>query len=518
MKKIDQLIVRSFLPPLILWTLVAMFIFNMQFLWKYIDDIIGKGVDLKIILQLLFFQSLAMIPRAMVFGVLIASVMTMGNLAEHYELVTMKSAGVSMLRVMRPLIFFGILLAATSMLFSDRLIPATAIKFKTILRDIRNQKPALSFEEGQYNDDFKEVAIFVGKKDKNGRELHNVKIYQHNNDVGYRGHIRANTAGLYYTKDTFHTVIKTAQPDGVPALEKDTIINKSFLAIKLQNGTSYDETPPNAIKPRAYAHTQMNFETYTTMFDMSEFEFNESDQDMFKDHYTVLTISQLNNAVDSLYLMRVKRMNMLRSNAVAMFQFRREGIEENDTTTIPEGRYAKQYRPAPIKASQSPVAISSDAKPFYSNIPADKVDYIYQRAVGFGQNIRGQASGTQMYFETNKKNHVKYENEIHQKLSFAFACLLFLFIGAPMGAIIRKGGFGYPILVAFVFFMTFFVLYLAGERLVKNLTLEPWFGGWLPNLFLLPFGFYLTYKSINDTRIIKLDKVKSFFKKLFKRK
>ena len=153
-----------------------MFIFNMQFLWKYIDDIIGKGLDLSIILELLFYQSLAMIPRAMVFGVLIASVMTMGNLAEKYELVTMKSVGISLMRVLRPLIFLCLLIAGISFIFSDTFIPITATKFKTVLHDIRSQKPALSFKEGQYNDDFKEISIYVGKKNKNGRELEQIKI------------------------------------------------------------------------------------------------------------------------------------------------------------------------------------------------------------------------------------------------------------------------------------------------------------------------------------------------------
>lgn len=520
MKKIDLLIVRSFLPPLIMWTLIAMFIFNMQFLWKYIDDIIGKGLDLSIILELLFYQSLAMIPRAMVFGVLIAAVMTLGNLAEHYELVTLKSAGVSLFRIMRPLIFFGILLATVSMVFSDKFIPITALKFKSILRDIRNQKPALSFKEGQYNDDFKEVAIFVGKKGENGKELHKVKIYDHTDNQGYRGHTDAEKAGLYYTKDTIHSTIKV-QPEekGGEERSKDTIINRSFLVIKLKDGTRYSELDPKPEKPKAYPHMQMNFETYTTMFDMTEFDFKQSDKNLFKGHHSLLSIRELLHAIDSLYKLKENRLAMLKRNANSMYHFRREGVEMTDTTVLGPLQYPKQFIPAYAeKSRQLDTAAIENITSFSATIPTDKIDYLYQRAIGFCQNIKGQARGVHMYMETNKKNHVKYENEIHQKLSFAFACLLFLFIGAPMGAIIRKGGFGYPILIAFLFFMAFFVLFLAGERLAKNLTLTCWVGSWLPNLVLLPFGFYLTYKALNDTRTIRLDKVKAFFQKIFKRK
>ncbi len=518
MKKIDVLLIRSFLPPLLMWTFIAMFIFNMQFLWKYIDDIIGKGLDVGIIMELLFYQSLAMIPRAMVFGVLIAAVMTLGNLAEHYELVTLKSAGVSLFRVMRPLLFVCSFLAATSLFFSDQLIPFTALKFKTILNDVRQKKPALSFEEGQYNNDFQQVSIFVGKKGKQGKYLHQVKIYEHNNPAGYKGHTAAKRAALFFTQDTVSKTIKISQPDGKPTLEKDTIISRNFLVIKLENGTRYDELAVKPDRPKAYPHMQMNFETYTTMFDLSEFDFNQTNEDLFKNHHSLLSIKQLLRAIDSLYNLRLGRYAMLKRNADAMFQFRREGVNPSDTAAIPSHKYAKHYVPS-LAALHSPkVVLDTTLKHFGDRIPDDKAEYLYQRAAGYCRNIAGQANGVQQYMRTSEKIHVKYENEIYQKLSFAFACLLFLFIGAPMGAIIRKGGFGYPILVAFIFFMIFFVLYLAGERLAKNLALECWLGAWLPNIALFPFGFILTYKAINDTRIFDFNKIKVVAQKVFKSK
>ena len=506
MKKIDKLIVQSFLPPLVIWTFVAMFIFNMQFLWKYIDDIIGKGLDLSIIFELLFYQSLAMIPRAMVFGVLIASVMTMGNLAEHYELVTMKSAGMSLFRVMSPLIFFAFILAGVSFLFSDQLIPVTALKFKSTLYDIRKQKPALSFREGQFNDDFKKVSIFVDKKAPGGKVLKGLKIYDHQTTVGYKGQINAASGGLFYAKDTMDTSVKVTVLDST--INKDTTIQRSFLVVKLKNGTRYDEMAPDPQKPNAYPHIEMNFDSYTTLFDMSEFEFNETNKDLFKGHYSLLTTRQLLRAIDSLYKIREERYEMLKRNGDAMFHFRKEGLAELgiDTIEIMPPRYAKYYYP-PTVANAPKVSLDTSIKNFYDYVPESKRDYIYQRASRFCQNIKGQANGVAEYCKTNKGVHIEHENEIHQKFSFALACLLFLFIGAPMGAIIRKGGFGWPILVAFIFFMSFFVLFLVGERLATSLSVPCWVGSWLPNLVLLPFGLLLTHKALYDSRFISIEKI-----------
>lgn len=507
MKKIDRLVIRSFISPLVIWTFVAMFIFNMQFLWKYIDDIIGKGLDLSIILELLFYQSLAMIPRAMVFGVLIASVMTMGNLAEHYELVSMKSAGISLFRVMQPLLLFALVLATVSLLFADIVIPVTALKFKSTLYDIRRQKPALSFEEGQFNNDFQKVSIFVGKKNANGKVLEDIKIYDHTTAIGYKGQTNAETGSLFDARDTLIQKVKVTQQDTI--VEKDSTIYKTYLVVKLTNGTRYEELNPEPERPHAYPHIEMNFKSYTTLFDMSEFEFNETNENLFKGHYSLLSIGQLVDAIDSLYNRREERYILLKRNADAMFQFRREGLPKADTVELLPHRHYKSYYPPDMEIAPK-VTIDSSVKRFVDFIPKDKQDYIYQRAIGFCQNIKGQANGVKEYCKTNKRVHAEHENEIHQKLSFALACLLFLFIGAPMGAIIRKGGFGWPILVAFIFFMAFFVLFLVGERLAKNVVITCWIASWLPNLVLLPFGIFLTYKALNDSRVFNFDKIRAF--------
>lgn len=510
LKKIDRLVIGNFLPPLLIWTFIAMFIFNMQFLWKYIDDIIGKGLELQIILELLFYQSLAMIPRAMVFGLLIASVMTMGNFAEKYELVSMKSAGMSIFRIMRPLIALAAFLAIVSYYFSNNLIPYTALKFKSTLYDIRKQKPALSFQSGQFNDDFKDVAIFVDSKDKSGKTLNKLKIYDHTVAGGYKGQTNAKSGTLFFFKDTITESIKKSVAD--TTIVMDSVINKSYLVVKLKEGTRYEELIPENDRPLAYPHIEMKFETYTTAFDMSEFEFSETNENLFKGHSSLMTSSQLLRAVDSLKEKRFDRYKVFQKNADAMFYFRREGKLYSDTIELKELEYYKSYAPV-IKDHSYNIEVDTTLKKFSDLMNRAKKDYLYQRAAGFCQNIKGQSASLVEYRKTNKRIHCEHENELHQKLSFAIALILFLFIGAPMGAIIRKGGFGWPILVAFIFFMVFFVLFMIGDNLAKKGEITTWIGSWLPNLILFPFGFFLTYKSLNDSRIVSGDRWRSFLLK-----
>ncbi|MCP4440261.1 MAG: YjgP/YjgQ family permease [Aureispira sp.] len=514
MKKIDTLLVRSFIPPLITWTMVTMFIFNMQFLWKYIDDIVGKGLELSVVFELLFYQAIAMLPRALVLGITIASVMTMGNLAEHYELVTLKSAGVSLFRIMRPLIIFCAFIAMGSFIFADQLIPIAALKFKARLYDIRRQKPTLTLEKGQFNNDFKTMALYIGDKDADGKNLTDIKIYDHSQNKGNASQTNAKNGQLYYLKDTIVEKINIPGAPNEPPTTKDTIVHKSYLVVRLLNGHRYEEMEQSNKRPSLYPHMRMSFKSYTSMFDMSEFEFNETKEDLFKNHHSLMTTKQLKKAIDSLADRRTGRMEDLVKHTNSLYHYRRIGSDRPDTSDLP----ARKYTPI-ARMEQKIFDVNPDTTTIIlaAMIDASKRDYLYQRAIGFAQNIKSQASNSSKYYDKNKVDHIKHENEIHQKLSYSLACLLFLFIGAPMGAIIRKGGFGIPILVAFIFFMIFFVLYMVGERMAEGLALPCWLGAWLPNVALFPISVLLTYKAVNDSPLFRTDKIKAFFSRLFGR-
>lgn len=493
-----------FISPFLTWFLVAVFVFNMQFLWKYIDDIVGKGLELSIIFELLFYQALAMIPRALVFGVALASVMTMGNLAEHYELTSMKSAGVSLLRIMLPLMLLVGSIGVGSFMINNYAIPVAALKFKSRLHDIRKQKPALTLEEG-FNDDFKNYSIFIGRKESQGKMLHQVRIYDHTRMLGNVSQVNAERGELAFTKDG------------------------RYLVINLYEGERQEERAQNPQRPSQYPYFRIAFKQYTSLFDMSQFETTRTDEDAFTNNASLMTISQLGGAMDSLYLRgRRKIADMQRNCNPFYLGARKHGIQPPTPDTlesitldsISKPTQALAPKPTPEFTDMRPTSYlldnvvidptKSSSEPFGKSLDAKTRILAYQRGIGYARSILSNAEGGAKSIENLHSSYVEFENEIHQKLMYALACLLFLFVGAPMGAIIRKGGFGMPVLVAFVFFMAFFVLNLVGERLAKELVTPCWLGSWLPMLVLLPISCLVTYKAINDAPLINSNKWRVF--------
>jgi lipopolysaccharide export system permease protein len=488
MKKIDRLIIMSFIPPMVVWFLVAAFIFNMQFLWKYIDEIVGKDLEITVILELLFYQGLAMVPRALVFGVVIASVMTLGNLAEHYELVSMKSAGISLMRVISPLLLIVSFLAIASFVFSNHIIPYTALQFKTRLYDIRRQKPALDLEPGLFNKDFRSIVIYIGDKDKKSQQLKDIRIYDHSKQMGNNTQTNAKSGDLYVTDD------------------------KKYLVIELQNGQRYENMQLNVKNsPNQLPYMRTSFTEYRTVFDLSEFNFSETDKELFKNHHSLLTMNQLLVGVDSILIRRDKRIVEMQQSCDNFFHFRRAGlIVQSPSDSVKK----MQYHPY----TESEPKEISELQNFADIFQKGERHSIYQRAQGLARNIKIQAENMSNSLPRFKEEVAAYENEIHLKLVFSVACILFLFIGAPMGAIIRKGGFGWPIFISFVFFMVFFVLHLTGERLATGLVWPTWMGSWLPILALFPVAVFLTFKAMNDSRVLSLEFFTGFFVSLFRKK
>jgi lipopolysaccharide export system permease protein len=481
MKKIDLLVLRTFIGPFITWFLVAVFVFNMQFLWRYIDEIVGKGLELSIILELLFYQALAMVPIAMIFGTALASVMTLGQLAEHYELTTMKSSGVSLFRVMRSLIFFCVLVAIGSFAISNYAIPVASLKFKSRLFDIRKKKPALTLQAGAFNNDFKDYNIYIHKKDSNNRTLHGVRVYDHSRQMGNISQTNAEKGELYFSED------------------------KRYLIIKLINGERQEERAPQPNHPYAFPYWRISFKQYVSMFDMAQFETKRTDEDAFSNHATLLSMGQLLNAIDSLQQRNKTKLLELRRNSQAFFQATRSAPIQQDSngriTTVAYDSHMDTTRSfSPANTQKYPLLAVKDS---FFRLEGDSSRFYHalQRAIGFSRHISTQAQNMVKQLENQESHHAEYEHEIHKKIMFAFACLVFLFIGAPVGAIIRKGGFGLPVLIVFIAFMAFFVLDLAGGRLVKQLFVPCWLGSWVPMLLLAPIGLLLTYQAAQDTQI-----------------
>ncbi len=500
----------------------------MQFLWTYIDEIIGKGAGFFIILELLSYLSVSLIPTALPIAILISSVMVMGNLAERYELASLKSAGIPLLRVMRPLMIIAIGVSIFSFFCSNYIIPLANLQFKSRLYDIRKQKPTLSLETGVFNDDFKGFMIHIGKKDKNNRDIEDVIIYDHNTQNKQAMQIVAKRGEMFNTKDG------------------------NYFVMRLYEGTQYQETKQmNRGDSKTYPFSRTSFKEWNKVFDLSEFNINRTDTELFDSHYTMLSVAQLRIKTDSLENKIANKLSKIadqtdqyvsifkKEKDLSLDEEKKDAVEDSsnnkiivekdslqtDTTKTAKVTNLKNKKKKNTKAGKKVpkkrTLKQNITKPLaeYNSIreifPEDKVKRnLISKAQSYARNIQSQSKSTLRSVDKYREGLVKHIYELNIKFSMALVCFIFLFIGAPMGAIVRKGGFGYPILIAIIFFMIYIVLNVFCKKLAESLVLPAEYAAWVPCLILFPVGLFLTTKAMNDSKLLDVDKYFAFLRKL----
>jgi lipopolysaccharide export system permease protein len=513
-KKVDYLLITSFIPPFVVTFFIALFVLIMQALWLYIDQIMGKGADIFTIVEMIFYMSVSLIPMALPLATLISSIMVLGNLAERYELVSLKSAGVPLWRIMKPLMFLTLGVSAFSFICSNNLIPISNLKFKSRLHDLKKQKPTFSIEEMAFNDDFDNFVIRVGKKEEDNRSIRNVLIYdQKKTKQGKVSQIVAKEGEMYTTDDD------------------------RYFIMHLRGGTQYEEMEPggrsSANKEEAgktrYPFIRTNFREWVKVFDLSEFEIEWTDQELFKSHHSMLTSSQLMAAIDSIDLGIQRRKDGLQDYVWRYVHMEMEG----DTAQVVEGTQEKSdtvevalnvnEKPASVASgdtsSQDSLAEASivDKKQeekvssFLSVFSEREQQQLVRRSKVTARSIQAQSENTNRILKKTFEKRVKHVFELNFKFSMALICFIFLFIGAPMGAIIRKGGFGYPILIAILFFMLFVVMNIAFKNVAEKGVMSPVLAAWLPSGVLFPIGIFLTIKAMNDSKLLNLDRYLRIF-------
>lgn len=523
MKRIDIYLLRSFLPPFVATFFIAVFVLILQILWVYIDDIIGKGSSLLFIMEMVFYLSMTLIPLALPIAVLISSVMVLGNMAERYELSSLKSAGVSLGRVMLPLLVFTSFVGLFSFVSSNYLIPIANLKGKTRLYDVRKQKPNLNLEAGRFNEDFEGYVIYAGSKSQDGRYIYDVMIYTSDYARAFQV-VTAEKGQLYLTPDD------------------------QFMVMELENGHQYQEMEQEGTSGKT-AFLRTEFGKWQKLFDLRQFNLERSDEASFRSHSTVLTIPQIRQAMDSVYVVQRERLAQFRRQASPFLAVPGQVAEtppamtpvdtslspEKDTseagkkrvvTIIPDkpSRVPDELRPdvekireawkdrlgrgEPVIIQQRPVLPGTEkvSRILETYAPEDQAQLL-SRARVMARSVQGEAGSFNRIQTELEKNLAKYALEIHLKYSLAVICLIFLLIGAPMGAIVRKGGFGYPLLVAIGFFMLFMILNMLFKSLAEKLIITPWLGAWMPNLILTPLGLFLSVRAMNDARVFDPDKL-----------
>jgi lipopolysaccharide export system permease protein len=422
----------------------------MQFFWLYIDDLVGKGLDTFIILKLVGLVSISMLTTAIPLALLFSSIMTFGNLGESFELIAIKSAGIPLIRFMRPLFIFAIGLAGIAFLLANNIIPVSQMRLTTLKYEIIVAKPAIDLKEGVFYDKIDGYVIKLGKKESNDTVINDIVIFEKR--FGMQDNMIMAKSG-----------VMRVTPD------------KKFLEFILYNGWRYQEKGYRATTNTEF--TKLNFKEYKKVFDLKSFQMNKT-VDVFYDP-KMLSVRQLGKAIDSIQSMDSFFMKKAKIETYPYLKF----MLLKDSTQL--------YKKVKV----------ADTKNIKDLIPAEETMSVVE-SVGYQfQSLQNNLTTLVNIYQEQQHAETLHAIEWHRKFTLSFACIVLFLIGAPLGAIIRKGGLGAPMVSAIAFFVVFFLLNNFGEKLAKSGQWSVYAGMWLSSLFLIPVGLFLTYKAMRDSQL-----------------
>ena len=475
MKKLYRYITKSFLGTFLLTFFIVVFVWVMQFVWLYVDDLVGKGLEFKIIAELLFYTSITAIPMSLPLALLLALLMCFGNLGEHYELVAMKASGVSMWRSMRPLLYFSLMLSVMAFFISNSLIPIATLKWRTLLTDVQRQKLAFNIKEGVFYKDIENYVIYVEKKGKDGSSIYGVKIYDHTDHTGNTKIISADS--------------------GYMAMSP----NQRNILFTLYNGYNYTDVVSIDNYKETRPFERMSFKQEQIKFSLASFDLTRSSEDMYKSYQQMMNIRQLSTSLDSLE----RRFDNKQDAFTTGFE-RRWG--NYNSLSLPEPRPDTTMVAVPTRELQWPLL---------ENYDGETRAALVNMALGSAQNAKDNVTFNKLDLTSQTENINKHKKEWHKKFTLSIACIIFFFIGAPLGSIIRKGGLGLPVVISVAFFIIYHLISTIAERMAVFGDLNMFLGVWLSSLVLLPVGLFFTFKATTDAALFDGDSWKKFFKRLF---
>ena len=461
--------------PFLMTFFIAVFLLLMQFLWKYIDEFVGKGIDTAVMAELLSYASVNFIPMALPLAILLSSIMTFGSIGEHYELVALKSSGISLLRIMYPLIIFISFISICALLFSNYVLPVANLKFYSLLFDVRSQRPEINIKPGAFYNGIDDYSIRVQRKDSKTSMLYGVMIYDQSKRMGNVNLTIADSGKILMTKD------------------------KRYLLLTLYNGEKYEEIRDQNQENSRWAITHPSqkdrFSEENITIELSGFGMTRTDESLFKEHYHMLNIIQLQKTEDSLQaVFNQKKSDYV--NTVAKVAF-----------------YMKYEQDSLAKARVNrDTFIHPDT--LFNRLNLSEKQKVLENALYIARNQKAIVSSSKDELDAREAWIVKHRIEFHLKFTLAFACLILFFVGAPLGAIIRKGGLGMPVVVSVLFFIVYYIISLMGEKFAKEMMMPAWAGIWLSSAVLFPIGLFLTYKAATDSTIFNIDMYLQPFKKI----
>ena len=467
MKKLDKFILTSFIGPFFLILLVVIFILVMQFLWVYIDELVGKGLDFRVIVEFLFWGACTILPLSLPLATLLASMMTIGSMGENNELTALKAAGVSVLRVMAPIMVASLFISIGTYFVINKLVPVSYNEIFTLRDDIKRTKNEIKIPDGVFYDGVDGYVLRVGTTDANGM-MNDVMLYDHNGKGNTRLTL-ADSAEIRLSKD------------------------KSYMTIKMYNGTNYQETNEKAYKDTSLQLQKIDFTRQEMVVALQNYAFQKSDSARFGDQVKALPLWRLREEKDSLRIERdsTKASQFLNTAASYLFTF------NNQLDTVPSG-----------------ISRNFEDPQFLSFANEQNKAFALSRAAESARQMQGNLQNYEFgaFDYTVRLRWTLLE--FLRRYGQAVACFIMFFIGAPLGALIRKGGLGVSAIVAILFFVLYYIVDITGVKLARDGSVSAWVGAFGSAMVMLPIGIYLTSKAIHDTDLSNMDTLKNWWRRL----
>lgn len=483
-KRLYGFMLQSFLPVFFMTFFICLFIVLMQFLWKYVDEMVGKGLEISVLLELFFYAAVTMVPLALPLSILLASLMTFGNLGERFELLAIKAAGVSLLHVMRPLIFLVSVIAVLAFFFQNDVLPQAQVKMWTLIYSVRQKSPELDIPEGVFYDEISGYNLYVKKKDRDTGLMYDMMIYDMSKGFDNATIVLADSGKLQTTADKKHLVLTLY--DG-----------ESFENLQTNRTNTYNNIP--------YRRETFSFKELLINFDAN---FNRLDDGLMQGQYVGKNYTELRTSIDS--------MNVVVDSLGANYALRLQvsgyfGMykKEQDRRSQMSSQQQEQEDAAMQQAAQS---VNLDS--LFQGENNQRRQLYVARALERAQTYKNDYNFNSMTVADKRFTIRRHEIELMKKFTLSLACIIFFFIGAPLGAIIRKGGLGVPIVVSVILFIIYYIIDNTGYKMARDGVWPVWQGIWLSSAVLLPLGIFLTSRATKDSAVLNLDAYADFFRQL----
>lgn len=484
-KRLYTFMLQSFLPLFMMTFFICLFIVLMQFLWRYIDDLVGKGLTVDVIAELFFYAALTMVPMALPLAILLASLMTFGNLGERFELTAMKASGVSLFKTMRPLIVLMTFVAIGAFFFQNNVLPIAQTKMWTLLYSMRQKSPEVEIPEGTFYDQIPGVNLYVEHKDPDTGMLYDVMIYEVSKGFDNARIILADSGKLSFTENKTHLFLQLYKGEQFEQLQSQSAISSS----------GKNKTVP-------YRRESFSEKEIRVAFDAN---FSRMDESTMQKQYVGKNISQLLETIDTI--------NQKVDSIGGVYA---KDIKEAPYFGIPY--YKKKYVNHKLTDVPQEQVMLKDTLNIDTLMMAKGNSYArtyITQALNKAKRHKQDYEFKSLSMKDQRKSIRRHDIEMQKKFTLSFACIIFFFIGAPLGAIIKKGGIGTPLVISVILFIIYYIIDNTGYKMARDGRLEVWMGMWISSAVLLPLGIFFTYKAMHDSALFNMDAYRNFFRKVF---